>query len=220
MAPCDDPITFDEHRRFLGSMAALAAAGWGWVDDVGLVPLESRWSWFCDDNLDVERRRGWPEAVPRIAADGWARFAERAPRGLVDEVSELRRDQGPLVDAVRATPLCFLHGDWKLGNVGTATDGRTVLIDWTYPGAGPIAHDLAWYLALNRSRLPESKEDAVATLSAALRSCWIDTAPWYERQVRLCLLGGLVEFGWEKALGEEDELRWWCERASDGLRLL
>ncbi|MEJ7583264.1 MAG: phosphotransferase [Acidimicrobiales bacterium] len=218
--PGDDPITLEDHRRFLGSMAALAAAGWGWADHVGLVPLEHRWSWYCDENLDVERQRGWPDPVPRIAADGWVGFAERAPSRLVDQLTVLRREPGPLVDAIRTTPLCFLHGDWKLGNVGTAADGRTVLIDWTYPGAGPVAHDLVWYLALNRSRLPESKEDAVASLGAALRSCGIDTATWYERQVQLCLLGGLVEFGWEKALGDADELGWWCDRAAEGFRLL
>jgi len=29
-----------------------------------------------------------------------------------------------------------------------------------------------------------------------------------------------VQFGWEKALGEDDELGWWCDRAREGaLRL-
>jgi hypothetical protein len=218
--PGDDPVPLDRHRGFLGSMAALAAAGWGWEDTVGLVPLENRWSWFRDENLDVERRRGWPEPVPRIAADGWTAFARRAPRALVDAVGGLRREPQALVDAVRATPRCFIHGDWKLGNVGTAPDGRTVLIDWTYPGSGPVAHELAWYLALNRSRLPESKEASIEALDAALRANGIDTAGWYPTQVRLCLLGALVQFGWEKALGDDDELGWWCDRAVEGLRCL
>lgn len=104
--------------------------------------------------------------------------------------------------------------------MGAGTDGRTVLIDWTYPGSGPIAHDLAWYLALNRARLPESKEETIGALGAALRAHGIDTAGWYERQVQLCLLGCLVEFGWEKALGEDEELGWWCDRAAEAIRLL
>jgi len=220
VAPGDDPLRREDHQRFLASMAALAAASWGWVDDVGLVPLANRWSWFCDENLEVERRSGWPDAVPRIAAEGWARFAGIAPRGVVDDITSLRREPQVLVDAVLTTPLCFLHGDWKLGNVGTASDGRTVLIDWTYPGSGPIAHDLAWYLALNRSRLPEPKEAVIDALGASLRSCGVETAGWYERQVQLCLLGCVLEFGWEKALGDPEELAWWCDRAADGLALL
>ena len=163
--PGDDPIPLADHQRFLGDMAALAAASWGWVDDIGLVPLENRWCWFRDENIDGERQRGWPEPVPRIAAEGWERFAERVPadgrRGGRRPSGTSRRRWSP---RIRTTPQCFLHGDWKLGNVGAAADGRTVLIDWTYPGSGPVAHDLAWYLALNRSRLPESKEDAIDTL--------------------------------------------------------
>lgn len=220
VAPGDDPIPFDIHRRFLAGMAALAATSWGWVDTIGLVPLESRWSWFRNENIDVERDRGWPEPVPRIAADGWLRFQERAPSAVVEAVGALLHDPQALVAAIRTTPQCFLHGDWKLGNVGAAADGRTVLIDWTYPGSGPVAHELAWYLALNRSRLPESKEEAIAALGASLREAGVDTTGWFERQVALCLLGCLVQFGWEKALGDSEELGWWCDRATEGLRLL
>ena len=53
--------------------------------------------------------------------------------------------------------------------------GRTVLLDWTYPGIGPIAHDLAWYLSLNRARLPESKEESIDALRGSLEHRGIDT---------------------------------------------
>jgi len=184
------------------------------------LPLANRWLPFGDADLEAERLLGWPNLVPKIAAEGWVRFFERAPRDVRALVRDLRADTRPLVDAVSTTPLTFLHGDWKLGNVGTAADGRTVLIDWTYPGSGPVAHDLAWYLALNRSRLPESKQDAIDTLGSALRGSGIDTTGWYERQVQLCLLGAVVQFGWEKALGDDAELGWWTDRAVEGIRLL
>ena len=38
--------------------------------------------------------------------------------------------------------------------------------------------------------------------------------------MELCLLGALVQFGWEKALGDDDELGWWCDRAREGARRL
>ena len=76
---------------------------------------------------------------------------------------------------------------------------------WAYPGAAPGAWDLAWYLALNRARLPETKEASIAGYRAALEARGIDTAPWFDRQLALCLLGMAACFGWEKALGDDDE---------------
>jgi hypothetical protein len=103
-----------------------------------------------------------------------------------------------------------------------------VLIDWAYPGAGPVCHELAWYLALNRARLPlgHDKESTIADLRAALHRRGIDTDPWWDKQLQLCLLGALVQFGWEKSLGDpgdEDaaaELSWWVGAARRGLELL
>jgi thiamine kinase-like enzyme len=124
------------------------------------------------------------------------------------------------VDALAATPATFLHGDWKMGNLGTHPDGRVVLLDWAYPGEGPPCWDLAWYLALNRARLPEGKEDAAAAFRAALRRHGTDPAGWFDRQLALCLLGITATFGWEKALGPAEELEWWARAAFDGAAVL
>jgi hypothetical protein len=220
--PGDDPLPLDHHLGFLDSMAALAARWWGWQDTVGLAPFQARWQFFIDHSLDIEQHKGWPAPVPRIAREGWARFAERAPSDVASVVGALRRDTSPLADGLASTPQTFLHGDWKLGNVGRTPAGRTLLIDWTYPGAGPACHELAWYLAINRSRLPvgHTKEDAMAAYRARLEAHGVATGPWWDRQLALCLLGALVQFGWEKALGPDDELGWWCDRAREGGRHL
>jgi aminoglycoside phosphotransferase (APT) family kinase protein len=195
-------------------------AFWGWEDELDLVPLENRYSVLNSSWLAAEGRQEVPDSIVGLATEGWERFAQRAPRAVAATVLDLRRDVDPLVEAVRTTPATFLHGDWKLGNLGTRPDGRSVLLDWTYPGAGPPLHELAWYLALNRSRLPESKEAAIDALRASFERRGIDTAPWWEHQLGLCLLGAVVQFGWEKALGDERELQWWCDRAHDGARWL
>jgi hypothetical protein len=217
--PGDDVLPLAHHRQLLDHLAELACAFWEPTDLPELLSMESRWSAFGPGWMAAEAERGWPDPVPRIASDGWQRFARRAPADVVEIIEALRRDVDPLVRAVRRTPLTLLHGDWKLGNLGVAGD-RTVLLDWTYPGVGPVAHDLAWYLALNRARLPESKEATIDVLRGSLERRGIDTAPWWEAQVALCLLGALVQFGWEKALGDDDELGWWCDRARDGQRWL
>jgi hypothetical protein len=67
-----------------------------------------------------------------------------------------------------------LPGDWKLGNLGAHPDGRTILLDWTLPGAGPACWELCWYLALNRARPPEPKEAVIDRFRAALEHHGID----------------------------------------------
>ena len=113
-----------------------------------------------------------------------------------------------------ATPVTFLHGDWKMGNLGTHPRGRTILLDWAYPGSGPAGWDLCWYIALNRARLPESKDATISRFRAALEERRIATASWWQPQLDLCTIGIMATFGWEKALGDEAELSWWEKRVA------
>ena len=136
-------------------------------------------------------------------------------------MAELACDPSPLVAALERTPSTLVHGNWKLGNLGTDDRGRTVVIDWESPGRGAPCSDLAWYLAINSARLPQSKEAAAEAYRNGLEALGVDTEPWWDDQLRLSLLGGLVQFGWEKALGGPGpELDWWLARAGEGARLL
>ena len=123
----------------------------------------------------------------------------RPGRGPV--VTPLARDPGPLVEALEVTPHTFVHSNWKLDDLGTDEQGRTVVLDWEQPGRGAPLSDLAWYLAINCRRLPQGKEDTIAAYRRALEEQGISTEPWWDRQLALCLLGALVQFGWKKALG-------------------
>jgi hypothetical protein len=215
----DAPVPIDQHLRFLDHMAALHAAFWTWEDTVGLLPPPARYSCFAPSIHTRELERPEPDRVPLIAHDGWLRFRERVP-DLAVPVLALADDPSPLLDALATTPHCFLHGDWKLGNLGSHPDGRTILLDWAVPGRGAPCSELAWYLALNRARIPQSKEASIAAYRGALERYGVATGDWWDRQLPLALLGGLVQFGWEKALGDDDELAWWCGHAAAGLALL
>ncbi len=220
LPPGNEPIPPDQHVAFLDHVAGFCAATWNWCDDPvsgpGLLPYAARWAWFGTWALEAERALGWPERVPQIAEDGWRRFDERVPAAVSRLIGQLRRDASPLAEALRRTPSCFLHGDVKASNAGRAADGRTVLIDWAYVGEGPACHELAWHLALDRARLPASKEATGDAFRAALERHGVDTGGWWDRQLALCLLGAVVQFGWEKGLGDDDELAWWCRAAEAG----
>jgi hypothetical protein len=215
----DDPLPLDQHLRFLDHMATLHATLWDWPDTIGLSPAPSRYGEFSPVALAAELARPEPALVPIIAEAGWLRLYTRTPT-LAGELTRLADDPSPLLAALAGTPSCFLHGDWKLGNLGSHPDGRTVLLDWAVPGRGAPCSELTWYLALNRARLPQSKEDAIAAYRTALERHGVATADWWDRQLALAMVGAMVQFGWEKAYGDADELGWWCDRAAEGLAQL
>lgn len=218
----DAVVPAEHHADFVDALASLCASTWGWRDDIGLCSLEQRFRFFAPATLTPELAREWPDGLPGpiAAADvGWPRLAERDPE-LHRLLVAIHDDPTPLADAIRDTPACLLHGDWKMGNLGHHPDGRTILLDWAYPGEGPPCWDLAWYLSLNAARLPETKEATIARFQADLERREIATADWFSRQLDLCLLANLATFGWEKALGGDVELDWWSSAAKTGSRLL
>src|SRR5205085_3518986 len=99
----------------------------------------------------------------------------------------LANDPTPLVQALAETPQTLVHSDWKGGNLGRHPDGRTILLDWAFPGAGAGCRDLAWYLAVNCDRLPSSKEHAIQLYRDALERQGIPTTGWFDRQLALSL---------------------------------
>jgi Phosphotransferase enzyme family len=216
----DEPIGLDQHLRFLRHMAALHAAFWACGGECEVVPVMHRYLELSPWLAYAEAAVGSGHLVPRLVGEGWPRLAEVAPAAAA-VVTPLARDPGPLVEALEVTPQTFVHSNWKLDNLGTDAEGRTVVLDWEQPGRGAPLSDLAWYLAINCRRLPQGKEAAIAVYRQALEDQGIGTESWWDRQLALCLLGALVQFGWEKALGGYDEeLAWWETQAVRAAPLL
>jgi len=213
----DSLVPAAQHAGFINHLAELSSTFWGWQDDVGgLTTMPERFRFFDAVNVARELAVADPPG-PIVAADaGWRQLADRSP-DLASVARAIQDEPAILAGPLAATPVTFLHGDWKMGNLGTHPDGRTILIDWAYPGSGPACWDLCWYLALNRTRLPESKEAAIAHFRRALERHGVDTSGWFDTQLDLCLIGIMATFGWEKALGDEDELRWWERRVADAV---
>jgi hypothetical protein len=214
----DTVVPAAQHQGFVEHLAELSAAFWKWRDTMGgLTTMAQRVRFFAPDNIAVELTA---DAVPGpiAAADkGWALLADRSP-ALLRVARAVHDDPGLVCDRLAATPCTFLHGDWKMGNLGTQPDGRTILLDWAYPGSGAACWDLCWYMALNRTRLPESKEATMERFRRALEHLGLPTASWWEAQLDLCMVGMMAAFGWEKALGDDEELTWWERRVTDAVR--
>ena len=216
----DAPVEPGQHERFLHHMAALHAEFWGCGPDFDVVPAMHRYLELSPWTAAAEAAAGSAHLVPQLVAKGWPLLAEVAP-AVAAVLTPLAHDPGPLVEALAQTPQTFVHSNWKLDNLGTDDAGRTVVLDWEQPGRGAALSDLAWYLAINCRRLPLSKEASIEVYRGGLEACGIDTEPWWDRQLALCLLGAMVLFGWEKALGGYDEeLAWWETRIMPAAALL
>lgn len=206
-----------QHDGFIDHLAQLSASFWDFTDAVGeLTTMGERLRFFQASTVATELAVLDPPG-PIVAADaGWRALPDLSPM-LADLAYAVQADPTLLTAPIDQTPRTFLHGDWKMGNLGSHPGGRTILLDWAYPGAGPACWDLCWYLAVNRARLPEAKEAAIGRFRASLERHGIETKPWFDRQLDLCIVAMMVTFGWEKALGDEAELRWWEARVAEAL---
>jgi len=206
----DDVVSLEQHRRFLDHMAQLHATFWGRTDLPVLTPMTTRYSTLTPLTSQIERDLGYGSGVPSILPACWDALDAAAPEAA-RAARRLAADPWPLVSALNATPQTFVHGDWKMGNLGSHPDGRTILLDWQWPGVGPACLDLMWYLAINAARLPESKEAAIDAYRESLESHGVATTDWFDRQLALAILGAFVQLGWNKA-GDDAELSWWADQ--------
>ena len=158
-----------------------------------------------------------------VADRGWRLLAERAPAlaaiaATISSTPQPLALSAPQKHAIDIRRRRFGRVRWAISDA-IPTAARSCSTGPT-PEKAPGAWDLGWYLALNRARLPQSKEDTIAAYRDALERHGIETAAWFDRQMALSLLGISACFGWEKAHGDEDELRWWSDRAEHAMRQL
>lgn len=208
----DDAVPLEQHHRFLDHMAQLHASFWGRTDLPLLTPMTGRYLALTPLTSEVERSLGNDTGVPAMLPACWAALDAAAPEAA-RVARDVAADPWPLVAALNETPQTFVHADWKMGNLGSHPDGRTILIDWQWPGVAPACLELVWYLAINAARLPESKDSAIAAYRTALEAHGVDTTGWFDRQLSLAIVGGFAQLGWNKA-GDPEELSWWADKVA------
>ena len=70
-------------------------------------------------------------------------------------------------------------------------------------------------MALNRQRLPVSKEATIDAYRAGLEVAGIDTGGWFERQLGFVDHRGDGDLRLGEALGDADELAWWVAQVAE-----
>jgi len=208
--PVDAAVDRETHRAILDAMAAVHARFWESPPGTTYMPLAVNYEFLSPRRAVVEREMAGDRSdVLRAVGPGWSQVAAEVPSTWAD-VADLLDDPAPLVGALSHGPATFLHGDWKMGNLGRRGDGRVVLVDWDRPMAAPPTIDLGWYVAVNVDRLPESKDATLDTYRQALERHGVVTDSWWDEQVELGLLGAFLQLGWSKA-GQLEELGWWAD---------
>jgi hypothetical protein len=222
LVPDDARLSRADSRQVLEAAAALHAAFAG-GPPLELCPLADRYSFLSP--ATARREAGGADEVPALIGRGWERFAEVAPADVAGPVLAVLERPEPFAAALSGFGSTLIQGDLKLGNLGFAGD-RVVMLDWgTQTGWAPPAVEVAWYLAINWSRIDATREQVLDDFRAA------EGERHDEDALRLALLGGLVQLGWDKALhasGHPDpairsreaaDLAWWAGRARDALEV-
>jgi hypothetical protein len=205
------------HQQFLEHMALMHAAYAGFDDGGDLFPMSHHFVILSPAMAAIEQQSGGTDPVPAAVASGWQMMAKRHPKQSAI-LRDLARDPSPIVAALRVGPATLLHGDWKLGNLG-AGGATTILLDWDRCGAGAALIDVAWYLAVNCDRLPESKETTLRTYRRCLETAGVDTSSWWDAQLRPALVGAFLQLGWSKN-EDEAEFGWWSDRLDEALQIM
>jgi hypothetical protein len=215
-------LTRADSRRILEAAAALHAR---FRDEppLALCSMVDRYRLLSP--ATTRRERDGADEVPKLLGRGWERFAEVVPAEVAEPVLAILERPEPFAAALSAFPSTLVHGDLKLGNLGFLAD-RVVMLDWgTQTGWAPPAVETAWYLAINWSRIDATREQVLDDFRAA------EGGRHHEDALRLALLGGLVQLGWDKAMhasGHPDpavrareaaDLAWWTARARDALEV-
>src|SRR3954447_22743357 len=116
--PVDAPVDVATHHALLGAMAGVHARFWENPPATTYMPLSVNYEFLSPRRAVVEREMAGDRSdVLRAVGPGWLQVASEAPAAWT-AVAELVDDPAPLVAALGRGPATFVHGDWKMGNLG------------------------------------------------------------------------------------------------------
>src|SRR5580693_5396160 len=134
----DEPISLDQHLRFLRHMAALHAAFWACGSECEVVPVMHRYLELSPWLAHAEAAVGSAHLVPRLVGEGWPRSPRPRPRSSSrwpkTRARWSRRWRAP------RRRLCTATGSWTTW-ARTPTAGRSC---WTGSSRGAARRCPTW----------------------------------------------------------------------------
>ena len=125
------------------------------------------------------------------------------------------------------SPSCIDHAVVAMGLDGVGSDAVLTIVMRDIGGflvppgdamlpAGQHAGFIAHMAALHSTFWDWDDQIGLTTMAQRIRLFAPDTIAggWWQQQLDLCMIGVMATFGWEKALGDEDELAWWEQAAA------
>jgi thiamine kinase-like enzyme len=193
----------------------------------GIRPMATTSLYNLVNTFSLTRVQSLVPAAPilRDISRGWAAFEHLAPPSIAQKVLEIVRHPDALVAALARCSPSFCHGDVAPANMAWQGN-QLVLIDWEQAFVGPAALDIARFLP-SGLRFSEINNDWFLEQYTIVAGDRFDGVA-----LRLSLLATLVWYGWKKAIDatedpslavrlvEAENLKWWCEQAVEGLRVL
>ena len=234
----DQPLSVEDNARFLDAMAALHTTFWEQpvLADPALGLCSTYHLYTSFSRATGCRELGSPDIAPSTLVEGWDLLPGLVEPDIMELIGALLDDPQPLCAALARYPQTLSHSDLRLGNLGLLPGARTrvILLDWQFASVTPPAVDLAYYLVTNHLSLPISMEAAIThygeRLAQRLGSRF--DVGWWQPQLELSLLGGLVHWACFKAwhathakndvvrARERTNLQWFCEQARAGAKWL
>lgn len=185
----------------------------------GLCTLTDRYALLSPATANRERSSN--PLMPFVKR-GWELFADVVPGDVAEAVFAILDSPRLLARQIERCETTLIHGDFWLANLGLMRD-RVVMLDWGLAAEAPPAVDFTAYLATSGPRIAATHEQLLDDF------CAVCGGSHDERALRLALIGGLVEMGWNKAIKVVDatdearrarvaaDLNWWVRHVRESL---
>lgn len=236
----DIPISVDEHKFILESMATFHATFWqnGELQNAkyNLCKPEDFFS-HTSPSKARKMRKNIPSIVLEFIIDGHRQLPNFVETSLAEILHNLVLDPTLICQKISCFPHTLIHSDIRRANLGIERGGRPnlVILDWTRPTVTVPGVDLVYYLFTNfLAHMPISIQDSIEFYRRHLARRLGDrfSENWWKPQLELSILGIFAMMGCFNAYfavnaeskderrHHRENLEFWSGRAIKGVELL
>lgn len=158
------------------------------------------------DGIQKAVIHGWNSTLP-LLTNRVKEALMRHPREIVEDWSHL--------------PKTLIHGDTKVANFAKPINNQLTLLDWAFIGYAPCTFEIGWFIAVNASRLANSKEMVLSKYRKSLEKhlgYQLEESLWRDLEEAGIVCGALMLL-WSKGnsyvnnkAGASEEWSWWMDR--------